>query len=74
MDGNSIVAASNIHGLRIVQAHHISRSGPVGVYRCPNMLTVTGEYGFSIQQLDIEKVGPHQTDAAHRGMTSAARH
>ena len=26
-------------------------------------MTVTGEHGFSIEQLDIERPGPHQTDA-----------
>ncbi|MDA0334141.1 MAG: glycosyl hydrolase family 28-related protein [bacterium] len=61
-DGDSIVVASNMNGLEFVQGHHASRFGRVGAYRCPNMVTVTGQHGFSIEQLNIEKAGPKQTD------------
>ncbi len=61
-DGEHIVVASNIHGLSFSQAYHASRFGRVGAYRCTNSLTVTGEHGFSIEQLNIEHAGPGQTD------------
>ncbi|MEO6036050.1 MAG: glycosyl hydrolase family 28-related protein [Verrucomicrobiota bacterium] len=62
-DGDNIVVASNINGLDFVQAHHASRFARLGAYRNANMVTVTGRHGFSIEQLNIEKVGPGQTDA-----------
>jgi hypothetical protein len=61
-DGDHIVVASNIHGLDFVRAYHASRFGRVGAYRCTNMLTVTGEHGFTIEQLNLEHAGPGQTD------------
>jgi len=61
-DGEHIVVASNIHGLRFSQAYHASHFGRVGAYRCTNSLTVTGQHGFSIEQLNIEHAGPGQTD------------
>ena len=61
-DGENIVVASNIDGLNFVKAYHASRFGRVGAYRCANMLTVTGEHGFSIAQLNLEHAGPGQTD------------
>ncbi|MBT7863217.1 MAG: hypothetical protein HN712_23075 [Gemmatimonadetes bacterium] len=61
-DADNIVVASNVNGLEFVQAHHASRFGRVGAYRCPNMVTVTGQHGFCIEQLNIEKAGPKQTD------------
>jgi hypothetical protein len=57
-DGDNIVVASNINGLDFVKAYHASRFGRVGAYRCPNMLTVTGEHGFMIEQLNLEHDGP----------------
>jgi hypothetical protein len=61
-DGDNIVVASNIDGLNFMTAYHASHFGRVGAYRCTNMLTVTGEHGFSIEQLNIEHAGPGQTD------------
>jgi len=61
-DGDNIVVASDIDGLNFVKAYHASRFGRVGAYRCTNMLSVTGEHGFSIAQLNIEHAGPGQTD------------
>ena len=64
-DGENIVVASNVDGLNFAKAYHASRFGRVGAYRCTNMLTVTGEHGFSIAQLNIEHAGPGQTDAGN---------
>jgi hypothetical protein len=61
-DGDNIVVASNINGLDFAQAHHASRFARVGAYRNTNMVTVTGRHGFSIEQLDIERAGPGQTN------------
>lgn len=61
-DGDNIVVASNIHGLDFVTAYHASRFSRVGAYRCINMLTVSGEHGFMIEQLNLEHSGPGQTD------------
>ena len=61
-DGENIVVASNTNGLNFVKAYHASHFGRVGAYRCTNMLTVTGQHGFSISQLNIEHAGPGQTD------------
>jgi Pectate lyase superfamily protein len=61
-DGDDIVVASNIDGLSFSQAHHASRFGRVAAYRCTNMVTVTGQHGFLIEQLNIEHAGPGQTD------------
>ncbi len=61
-DGDNIVVASNIDGLDFAAAYHASRFGRVGAYRCTNMLTVTGEHAFSIEQLNLEHSGPGQTD------------
>jgi hypothetical protein len=62
-DGDNVVVASNIDGLNFVKAYHASRFARLGAYRCTNMLSVTGEHGFSIEQLNIEHSGPGQTDA-----------
>jgi hypothetical protein len=62
-DGEIVTAACNVNGLDFAFAHHASRFGRVGAYRCTNALTVTGKHGFSIEQLDIEKPGVGQTDA-----------
>ncbi len=62
-DGDNITVACNINGLDFVFAHHASHFSRVGAYRCTNTLTVTGKHGFSIEQLNIEKPGPGQTDA-----------
>jgi hypothetical protein len=60
-DADSIVVASNIHGLEFAFAHHASRFGRVGAYRNTQHVTVTGKHGFSIGQLNIENAGPKQT-------------
>ncbi len=62
-DGDSIVVASNIHGLEFVFAHHASRFGRVGAYRNTHHITVSGRHGFSIEQMNTEQPGPGQTDA-----------
>lgn len=62
-DGDSIVVASNIHGLDFAFAHHASRFARVGAYRNRNNVTVTGRHGFSIEQLNTERPGPGQTNA-----------
>jgi len=64
-DGDHIVVAGNIHGLEFPEAHHASRFGRVGAFRNTYHVTVTGRHGFAIEQLDIEKAGPGQTDAAN---------
>lgn len=62
-DGDNIVVASNVHGLEFVFAHHASRFARVGAYRNRHNITVTGQHGFSIGQLNIERPGQGQTDA-----------
>ena len=69
-DGDAITVACNITGLDFIFAHHASRFGRVGAYRCTNALTVTGKHGFSIEQLNIEKPGPGQTDANNEWQAS----
>lgn len=61
-DGDNINLASNYNGLEFVFAHHASRFGRVGAQRCTNAVTVTGQHGFSIEQLDMEIAGKDQTD------------
>lgn len=61
-DGDNIVVASNVHGLVFNQAHHGSYFARVSAYRNSNSVTVKGRHGFSIQQLNIERPGPGQTD------------
>ncbi|MEY4566095.1 MAG: hypothetical protein RLY14_1065 [Planctomycetota bacterium] len=61
-DGDNITVASNVNGLQFEFAHHASRFGRVGAYRCTNNFTVAGKHGFSIDQLNIEIAGPGQTD------------
>jgi hypothetical protein len=60
-DADNITLASNLNGLEFVFAHHASRFGRVGAYRCTRDITVTGRHGFSIEQLDVEIAGPGQT-------------
>ena len=69
-DGDNIVVASNLHGLVFSQAHHASRFGRVGAYRNTHHVTVRGKHGFSIQQLNIEKAGPGQTDENNAWQTT----
>ena len=61
-DGGHIVVASNINGLEFATANHASRFSRVGAYRNTHHVTVTGKHGFSIEQLNIEKAGPGQTN------------
>lgn len=61
-DAECLNVASNINGLEFPFAHHASRLGRVGAQRCTHAVAVTGAHGFSIQQLDIERAGPNQTD------------
>ncbi len=71
-DGDNIVVAGNIHGLVFVPAHHASRFARVGAYRNTYPVTVTGKHGFSIEQLDIEKAGPGQTNANNAWQATAS--
>jgi hypothetical protein len=61
-DGDNIVIGSNINGLNFARAEHASRFARVCSCRNVNTVTVSGAHGFSIEQLDIEQPGPHQTD------------
>jgi hypothetical protein len=71
-DGDHIVVAGNINGLEFPAAHHASRLGRVGAFRNTYHVTVTGNHGFSIQQLDIEKAGPGQTNPGNAWQTTAS--
>ena len=62
-DGDNIVVASNINGLHFLSAHHASRFARVGAYRNAHHVTVPGQHGFSIAQMNTEMPGPGQTDA-----------
>ena len=64
-DADNINLGSNINGLSLRIAYHASRFGRIWRQRCTHMVTVTGEHGFSIEQLDIEHAGPGQTDSAN---------
>lgn len=64
-DGDNIVIGSNINGLHFLFAHHASRFGRVSSCRNVNAVTVSGAHGFLIQQLDLERPGPNQTDATN---------
>jgi hypothetical protein len=61
-DGDNINLASNLNGLEFAFAHHASRFGRVGAQRCTRSVTVTGQHGFCIEQLDMEVAGKGQTD------------
>lgn len=65
-DGDNINLASNVNGLQFDFAHHASRFGRVGAQRCTRSITVTGQHGFCIDQLDMEIAGPGQTDEANK--------
>ncbi len=69
-DADNINLASNINGLSFPFAHHASRFGRVGSYRCTNSLTVTGRHAFTIEQLDVERAGPGQTDGNNAWQTT----
>jgi hypothetical protein len=68
-DGDNIVVASNINGLEFATAHHASRFARVGAYRNTHHVTVTGNHGFSISQLNTEQPGVGQTNAANAWQT-----
>ena len=61
-DGDNITLASNINGLEFAFAHHASRFGRVGAYRCTRGIAVSGQHGIGIEQLNVEIAGPGQTD------------
>jgi hypothetical protein len=71
-DGDNIVVASNINGLEFLFAHHASRFARVGAYRNSNNIAVTGRHAFSIDQLNIERPGPGQTDAKNAWQTAVS--
>lgn len=71
-DGDNIVLGSNINGLNFSFAHHASYFARVCSCRNKNTVTVTGAHGFSIAQLDIERPGPNQTDAANAWQETAS--
>jgi hypothetical protein len=68
-DADHVVVASNLHGLHFVFAHHASRFGRVGAYRNAHHVTVSGQHGFSIEQLNTEMPGAGQTDAGNAWQT-----
>jgi hypothetical protein len=70
-DGDNINLASNINGLEFVFAHHASRFGRVGAQRCTYAIAVTGQHGFSIEQLDMEIAGKGQTDTKNAWQATA---
>jgi hypothetical protein len=70
-DGDNINLASNINGLEFVFAHHASRFGRVGAQRCTHAIAVTGQHGFSIEQLDMEIAGKDQTDSKNAWQATA---
>jgi hypothetical protein len=69
-DADNINVGSAVHGLEFAQAHHASRIGRVCAQRCAYSVAVTGVHGFSIQQLDIERVGPKQSDTNNEWQTT----
>jgi hypothetical protein len=69
-DADNINLGSNVNGLEFLFAHHASRFGRVCAQRCTHAITVTGKHGFSIEQLDIERAGPKQTDANNAWQTT----
>lgn len=71
-DGDNIVIGSNINGLNFVRAHHASRFARVCSCRNQNTVTVTGAHGFLIEQLDIERPGPNQTDRTNAWQATAS--
>lgn len=71
-DGDNIVIGSNINGLNFARAHHASRFARVCSCRNQNTVTVTGAHGFLIEQLDIERPGPNQTDATNAWQATAS--
>ena len=71
-DGDSLNLCCAIHGLEFPFAHHASRFGRVGAQRCTHAINVTGAHAFSIQQLDIERAGPGQTDARNAWQTTVS--
>jgi hypothetical protein len=68
-DGDNIVVASNINGLKFLPAHHASRFARVGTYRNTHHITVSGGHGFSIEQMNTEQPGEGQTDARNAWQT-----
>jgi hypothetical protein len=71
-DGDNIVIGSNINGLNFFRAYHASRFARVCSCRNKNTVTVTGAHGFVIEQLDIERAGPNQTDTTNAWQASAS--
>ena len=69
-DGDNINLDSTIYGLEFKGANHASRFGRVCAQRCTHAVAVTGSHGFSIQQLDVERVGPNQADANNEWQTT----
>lgn len=59
-----VVVASNINGLDFLFAHHASHFGRLGTYRNTHHITVSGNHGFSIEQMNTEQPGPDQTSDA----------
>ena len=70
-DGDNITLGSNLHGIEFATAAHASRFGRVCAQRCTNNITMTGAHAFTIEQLDIEKTGPNQTDANNAWQANA---
>jgi hypothetical protein len=71
-DGDNIVIGCNINGLNFARAHHASRFARVCSCRNVNTVSVNGAHGFSIEQLDIERPGPNQTDNTNAWQAAAS--
>ena len=71
-DGDNITLGSNLHGIEFATANHASRFGRVCAQRCTHNITMSGTHAFTIEQLDIEKVGPGQSDANNAWQTNVS--
>ena len=71
-DADNINLGSNINGLEFAGAAHASRFGRVCAQRCTHAVTVTGNHGFMIEQLDIEQAGPGQTNPGNVWQTTVS--
>jgi hypothetical protein len=68
-DADNIVVASNIHGIKFNTANHASRFGRIGTYRNTHHVTVAGQHGFLIKQMNTEQPGAGQTNAQNAWQT-----
>jgi hypothetical protein len=69
-DADALAVAANINGLSFPAADHASRFARVCAARNTIHVTVLGQHGFTIEQLDIENPGPGQTTPANAWQTN----